>query len=565
MATLMEKNITRTHKITLWFLVGLLSMFFMLSNTMVVHAVDDILETETQKIEECNITVVEGAVNQKTSVNPEYVWTAISPDVGHHFKFEISVPLSGTGTLNANQIHITIPKHILKNRNNQYADTYQLNIPSKDNVNNESFVYQEQTNDILIYNVKAVAATSTVTFQVDYITSETTFQYTDMNASDRLVVNVDINKNAEILHATINGPSVYIDTNAIFQKSQKNSYGFFKTWQNSWGTAATFGIENPEQYYYTIWEVKTDVTATGPYTLSFLDTIGTKYGNNEIIGYTPSLNNEFSITPTTGLITSTGTQYAYFLTKCPQNTYVHDMHYNINNESPAMSLTKVDAENSGTTATSVFVNKIKTCDITVTNKIDMSQGDLEESQYDMIPFSFTIELEGLEAAQLSPQDIQCETFVKNAAQPSKQTLATILKLNENAASTINDKINVEFVLRDGESFRICELPSTVKYKVTEGAKNHYIASYDSYVNNNGTLQNGHAANDEENQSLALQAKEQIDEKDTNIEFVFQNTYIFEPYILPMSGMENQTWIIVLTLSGMFICGMLYWVVNRKYN
>ena len=80
----------------------------------------------SQQIRTFGIQFVYGAENQ----GGKLVWTPKTPDSGHKFVFRVNYALSGIGENPADALHITIPKHILKNRNGSFADIADVAVPS---------------------------------------------------------------------------------------------------------------------------------------------------------------------------------------------------------------------------------------------------------------------------------------------------------------------------------------------------------------------------------------------------------------------------------------------------
>ena len=52
-------------------------------------------------------------------------------------------------------------------------------------------------------------------------------------------------------------------------------------------------------------------------------------------------------------------------------------------------------------------------------------------------------------------------------------------------------------------------------------------------------------------------------KDITVTAAFTNTKIFQPYELPDAGFEDTRMYFVFALSGMMLCGLAYFLVNRK--
>ena len=93
----------------------------------------------------------------------KWVWqTNDSRDANHRFTYRFTYAFSGTGSIPANAVEFKIPKQILKNRDGNYADYYDIAVPSYDDPelagSDTKYVYKEFDNYILIYNIKEISA-----------------------------------------------------------------------------------------------------------------------------------------------------------------------------------------------------------------------------------------------------------------------------------------------------------------------------------------------------------------------------------------------------------------------
>lgn len=87
--------------------------------------------------------------------NGDYVWQAPNGDELNTFTFRIIYAFSGVGEYEENQIHIKIPKSILRNRGGELADLIELPVPAYDEeglTDKNLFVYQEDGDNIDIFN-----------------------------------------------------------------------------------------------------------------------------------------------------------------------------------------------------------------------------------------------------------------------------------------------------------------------------------------------------------------------------------------------------------------------------
>lgn len=308
--------------------------------SIIVNAEDTepiVTQTQSQTIENFRVSFVSGADNVGTEADPNYVWTPSAPDKGHRFKYQIDYDLSGEGELPPNTVQMTIPKHIIKDRDGNYADICELSLMESSAIvepdTEHIFVYEERNNDYLIYNRVEISAASKGTIQYGYDTSKDTFQYTDMTISDTGLAMMDIYKSeSERLHTNSNMPPVTINTTASIESTYKSQPNYYSSWKNEWGSSTNFGIDNPEDYTYLVWTIACYVNATQPYTISFLDTIQfSTFGEVSVVGYKMDTATQFSAVRTSGVQFQTGYYYGYVLTKQPKTLYNADEFYSITN------------------------------------------------------------------------------------------------------------------------------------------------------------------------------------------------------------------------------------------
>jgi len=210
----------------------------------------------------------------------------------------------------------------------------------------------------------------------------------------------------------------------------------------------------------------------------------------------------------------------------------------------------------------VFSNRKVACDITITKKIDMTYGNLLESEYKQQSFDFEIVLTGL--GNLKYNEIMVEYNKDNNSDPIKKTLADVMSLSEaEGEQTAAERVTFIISLHHNESFRLKGLPYNSTCHVTEQASADYIASYTINHNEDAQLQAAPKANTKKNTALSLNAAEIIDPNDKDIEFVFTNQYEFAPYILPAAGTNDTRPWLAFIFVGFLFCAGVYFVVNRK--
>lgn len=228
----------------------------------------------------------------------QYVWEAKDSAVGHHFNYRVSFTL-GDGTTDEKYlpgtIKITVPARLIKDRDDNYADTYEMSIPSKQEVeetlssgdqldNDVYFQYEEKTDSdknpyIEITNVKTLESGFDGFIEMSYVTSKETFDYQDMTELDPFTAKIqavypstvkdkdDPTKDAEWADShkeTVD--NVYIDTQAELQSMELRIPEQYDSWQTAWGTAPkTVSVNGqnvtfePSKYSYFVYEVRSRI------------------------------------------------------------------------------------------------------------------------------------------------------------------------------------------------------------------------------------------------------------------------------------------------------------------
>ena len=141
--------------------------------------------------------------------------------------------------------------------------------------------------------------------------------------------------------------------------------------------------------------------------------------------------------------------------------------------------------------------------------------------------------------------------LKNAAgEPVSGSFDTKRYLNdvekESKTLTFNESGETTFSLCDDESIVISNIPVDTAYTVEEVINAEYDTTFESET---GTI--------EEDGVTGTIAENVI------AEVKFTNTKKFIPYTLPESGFEDTRMYFVFALSGMMLCGLAYFFVNRK--
>ena len=294
--------------------------------------------------------------------NGDYVWTAENSDSGHSFTYRIFYAFSGVGEYAENQIQITIPKSILRDRSGGFADSYELPIPEyteDDLTDSNLFVYKEDGENLVIFNRLSCSAAQSGYVEVSYTTTKPTFDYADYlsedanndkGGSDPFYAVIKLDNGAAQNSAETQKTPVYIDTSAKLTNTQKRSPNTaYTAWNDAWGD--TVKPDNPNDYEYLIWTIDTEASATQPYNLTFSDTFNET--DAKLLGYRGSSGTyQRSLT-----ITNSRSRYltVYVLTAHKKSTYnallVQNGRYSLNN-SVSVTLQPADKVDSTSTLTS---------------------------------------------------------------------------------------------------------------------------------------------------------------------------------------------------------------------
>ena len=301
--------------------------------SVVIKAEERITNSSGQVICDYVISLISGAENKGTLQDPDFVWAPSSYQKDHRFVYQINYSMSGEGDFFPESLKISVPKHILKDRSGEYADSCEISVPEVSVVppgdTENLFVYIERENDYLIYNRLTVSAAEFGVIQYAYNTTETTFEYRDTDVSDQGRVEFSVDSANEHIDSVSSMPAVRIDTSAVIISSGQRFCEQYPDWQTKWGRAADYGISRPEDYYYIVWEVVDRVKATQPYSLTHdLDLNGT-FGDTTPVAIKVD-NGSWSADFTIGELRVTDRDmYSYIITKYPKSSYGTDLKYTI--------------------------------------------------------------------------------------------------------------------------------------------------------------------------------------------------------------------------------------------
>lgn len=248
-----------------------------------VHAAEE----KTEEIEKFTASVARGA----KLTDGKYIWTPVSDADNHKYVFKVSYAFSGQKDLAAENVQITIPKTILKDRDGKSADYTELSVPYKDDASSSAEYAWKNSDDgksIIIYNVKEVPAGESGYFEIAYVTNEQTFEYKDMSMSAPFQAKISVRNGETTETAQTDAYTVGINTAAEISSTEKRTpEKIYRTWQSSWGTQPS----GTSGHYFMIWEIVSKIKAdpTQPYSFTLKDTPG---DNLNVIGYKMSENGD---------------------------------------------------------------------------------------------------------------------------------------------------------------------------------------------------------------------------------------------------------------------------------
>lgn len=279
-------------------------------------------------IQSLSTSLFRGAKKNEKGV---YVWTAQNDKKGHAFSYRIRYSVSGVGEAPAGTIQMAVPIHTLSDRNGNWADTYEMSIPSRADVEaaeagtgeeidtDIDYAYYEDGDNIVIYNFREVPAGDNGYIEMSYNTSDTTFAYADSKEQAPFTCVMTV-RNGEGIDTKSADPVITaIDTTAEIKSTYKNYPTKYKTWDSSWGTEVM--PKNPEKYQYLIWRIDSTMNATQPYDLSLEDVVKGNHDGMEVLGFRFSGQSSFQRSGEIKDQRGSEKRYDYVLTSIPLETY----------------------------------------------------------------------------------------------------------------------------------------------------------------------------------------------------------------------------------------------------
>lgn len=347
--------------------ISFLLIFFMLISFL---APTPAMAADEQKpkatIQSLSATLFYGADKQKDGT---FVWNVPTNyngyQAGHHFNYRISYSTSGEGMLDAGTVKLKVPAHVIYNREGKVSDTVEWSIPSREDVlhatdengnidssqidDDISFAYYPDGDYYTIYNFRQISAATNGYIDIGYATAENSFAYQDMKDLT-FTCDMQVGKDDDADKKTMTADPVVarINTTAKIESTYKQypSTGRIKTWDDSWGTAVK--PADPTAYYYQVYNIKSNITATQPYDFSIADTVSGNYDGVVVLGYHFSGENGYKAENSVSNQNITGDRWDAVLVAIPLSAYSDKTHWEVkdNEVATVTPVDKVDAPTS---------------------------------------------------------------------------------------------------------------------------------------------------------------------------------------------------------------------------
>lgn len=239
-------------------------------------------------IQDLSVTFVSGATETDYDGKTLWVWNPTDTAAGHSFVYQVNYTVSGVDKLAPKQLQIKLPLHILKDKDGNWADTFDCPYMSEDEVgegDNPEFVYKivqpeddpEGEGYVLIYNYSETTAGSAGYVQFSYTTTESTLEYEDMVQSTTVDATLTVtdgetseSKTADPAHG------VAIDTHATISSTNKKTPTYYESWEDSWGTKPG----DADEYYYLVYPITTYINKnTSKYNFTLTDSFSSLGGS----------------------------------------------------------------------------------------------------------------------------------------------------------------------------------------------------------------------------------------------------------------------------------------------
>lgn len=321
------------------------------SSTVAGETASEVSEDKVN-VDDFNVVFSDGATKNSSG---HWVWNPTESASGHLFVYNLSYSVSGIVSDEPGALRFELPLHILKDRDGNWADTFECPYILKSEVqegDDIDFVYEidEASNKVIISNYKKITTNNAGYIEVGYSTTKSTLDYKDMEPSDKMTASIQVKgTNGTSDEKTATGDPVYIDTHATIAWTQKMpNPSYYQEWQSGWGDKPA----DAEKYYYLVWEIRSSVNKiTSPYTFQLDDTFTDLSG--DVVGYKFSGQSTFTEKNTAENNRWDGTRYDYVLTRYSKTDadekFKADESYTLSNKIKA-TVTATDGKDSSTTA-----------------------------------------------------------------------------------------------------------------------------------------------------------------------------------------------------------------------
>lgn len=204
--------------------------------------------------------------------------------------FQIEFSKGGDEDIPAGQIEIRVPLHIFYGRDGKAVDTVSVPLakaPEKSGDTGFNYTIDEETNEVVITNYRAIEASYHFKCQIgyDFLPYQVANGYTknDIQADFKIKNSTEeINEKSEELSAEV---QTYVNSpNVAKNVSEKYEY-----WQDSWGERP----DDAENYFYVIWMATSSFYrfASQPFTITYKENTG----DGTLIGWKTSTDRRYTI------------------------------------------------------------------------------------------------------------------------------------------------------------------------------------------------------------------------------------------------------------------------------
>lgn len=172
-----------------------------------------------------NVAFSDGATKNSSG---QWVWNPTESASGHLFVYNLSYSVSGIVSDEPGALRFELPLHILKDRDGNWADTFECPYILKSEVqegDDIDFVYEidEENNKVIISNYKKITTNAGAGYiEVGYSTTKSTLDYKDMEPSENMTASIRVKgTNGTTAEKSATCDPVHIDTHATIAYTKK--------------------------------------------------------------------------------------------------------------------------------------------------------------------------------------------------------------------------------------------------------------------------------------------------------------------------------------------------------